>query len=556
MKILEIKIQEDNLFNDLYLDLRKVDGTCLDTIILAGENGTGKTTLLELIYETYSLEYYYKKHERYDGIVTLTISLDDEETASINNILYEKRQFEVSNTMKISRNFKKFSDWDQFTLETLNDENEWTKIEPSWFIGEEIIGFFNVIYSTVDVNYIPRQIKSVTTLEVDENTKFENKSGGDLATEIQQLLVDIINSDALDLQAWFNSNPRKLPSSNDVNKRLNRFNNAFSKIFLNFKIKSVKNINDSKEILAEKNGKEIFISNLSSGEKQIIFRGAFLLRNLKRYENGIVLIDEPEISLHPEWQKNILEYYKSLFRNERGKMSSQVIISTHSPFIIHNHNIFEDKVLILKNNDGEIMLDENPEFPSIGTNELVNNAFNVTINNQKDPIIFVEGETDELYIKKYLQLTGKEQIVDVRWVGYYDEKGKAKFTGDTALNKLIDLFQANENIIENPIVVLYDSDTKKGEKDYSNFYIRTMPENLENKKFTKGIENLLSLPTDFDYEIFYDSSVTKDGYDGEIRIKKLNKIKLCSFICDSENFLEYTKNICSYIDEIIMLFNK
>jgi predicted ATPase len=45
---------------------------------------------------------------------------------------------------------------------------------------------------------------------------------------------------------------------------------------------------------------EIRILNLSSGEKQIILRGGFLLQNSSFLNNSLVLIDEPEISLHPQ----------------------------------------------------------------------------------------------------------------------------------------------------------------------------------------------------------------------------------------------------------------
>ncbi len=44
--------------------------------------------------------------------------------------------------------------------------------------------------------------------------------------------------------------------------------------------------------------------------------------------NGILLVDEPENSLHPSWQQKILNLYKKTGEN------NQVFIATHSPFII------------------------------------------------------------------------------------------------------------------------------------------------------------------------------------------------------------------------------
>ena len=44
--------------------------------------------------------------------------------------------------------------------------------------------------------------------------------------------------------------------------------------------------------------------------------------------NSVILIDEPEISLHPEWQRKIINVYESIGEN------NQFIIATHSPHII------------------------------------------------------------------------------------------------------------------------------------------------------------------------------------------------------------------------------
>jgi hypothetical protein len=40
------------------------------------------------------------------------------------------------------------------------------------------------------------------------------------------------------------------------------------------------------------------------------------LQNKNSINGNIVLIDEPEISLHPNWQLKILDFYKKIFQNE------------------------------------------------------------------------------------------------------------------------------------------------------------------------------------------------------------------------------------------------
>ena len=67
--------------------------------------------------------------------------------------------------------------------------------------------------------------------EIDEEVQKSLQSGDDLATEIQQLFIDIQANDANDLQIWVDNNPGVAPPTNITNTRIKRFKNAFSTIF-------------------------------------------------------------------------------------------------------------------------------------------------------------------------------------------------------------------------------------------------------------------------------------------------------------------------------------
>ena len=67
---------------------------------------------------------------------------------------------------------------------------------------------------------------------------------------------------------------------------------------------------------------------LSSGEKQML---VILLTVLVENEEPYVLfMDEPEISLHVEWQQRLIETILNLNPNV------QIILTTHSPAVIMN----------------------------------------------------------------------------------------------------------------------------------------------------------------------------------------------------------------------------
>ncbi len=80
-----------------------------------------------------------------------------------------------------------------------------------------------------------------------------------------------------------------------------------------------------KTIVFKQNGIELSLYELSSGEKQMLI---ILLTVLLQDEKpSILLLDEPEISMHLTWQYELIEIIRTLNPN------CQVIIVTHSPSI-------------------------------------------------------------------------------------------------------------------------------------------------------------------------------------------------------------------------------
>ncbi|NHH94774.1 hypothetical protein GOICGAJE_03325 [Bacillus sp. MB95] len=74
---------------------------------------------------------------------------------------------------------------------------------------------------------------------------------------------------------------------------------------------------------------EFEFENASSGEKHLIFT---LINIASEIEQGsLVLIDEPELSLHPNWQLNYIYNLKSIFGEY---ISSHFILATHSHYLV------------------------------------------------------------------------------------------------------------------------------------------------------------------------------------------------------------------------------
>lgn len=76
-------------------------------------------------------------------------------------------------------------------------------------------------------------------------------------------------------------------------------------------------------------GSNIDVNSLSSGEKNEIIMLYHLIFDVK--DNTVLLIDEPEISLHVAWQLEFLNDVEKIIEDKK----LQVIIATHSPQIIN-----------------------------------------------------------------------------------------------------------------------------------------------------------------------------------------------------------------------------
>lgn len=107
-----------------------------------------------------------------------------------------------------------------------------------------------------------------------------------------------------------------------------------------------KKVNPNKEDLEFLLGdKEINAYQLSSGEKQLLV--ILLTVLVQDNKPSILLMDEPEISLHIEWQRKLIQYVRELNPN------AQVIVATHSPDIVPDgclDKIFNLQDLIVKDN--------------------------------------------------------------------------------------------------------------------------------------------------------------------------------------------------------------
>ena len=83
---------------------------------------------------------------------------------------------------------------------------------------------------------------------------------------------------------------------------------------------------------------DVDVRNVASGIKSmaLILR---LLENGNLKPGGILVIDEPEVNLHPQWQLSFAEFLVLLNK----KLKVQILLNTHSPFFLRAIEVYTEK---------------------------------------------------------------------------------------------------------------------------------------------------------------------------------------------------------------------
>ena len=190
-----------------------------------------------------------------------------------------------------------------------------------------------------------------------ENEKFRDYQISDAFFEQINEIKDLFGE-------YFEENLNKSFRQSDSNfsdPQLEAVRNALSKIIPDFSNLTVRRSPLRMEV--EKNGKRLTVNQLSGGELNLIAMIGDLARRMaianpdftKPLEgSGIVLIDEIDLHLHPNWQRTIVPKLLDVFPN------CQFIISTHSPHVI-THVQQPECLFLLKQTDLGIVVDKPDE---------------------------------------------------------------------------------------------------------------------------------------------------------------------------------------------------
>ena len=298
MYLSRIHIQDFRILKDIKLRFQppvgKSDGNNGNVVnVIAGVNGCGKTTLLDAIFMALS---------------------------SPHDFLYQASlgSFEIDG----ASNFEKhqWGDWHN-KVQSFNKENQ---NNPDYHDVPRILYLpsqQNFSYSAVaklKLSYVFAQ--KIDTSQILGNAEFFIKEYV-LAHERESSLSD--------------------PKAR-TQEAVDKFNAHFCDAQLLTKLVDLSKADFNTPVFSNATGDLVSINELSDGEKQLYARVIALMMLEPR--NSIILIDEPEIALHPAWQQKIMQIYAAIGEN------NQFIVVTHSPQVIRSVP-YQNRIILHKNND-------------------------------------------------------------------------------------------------------------------------------------------------------------------------------------------------------------
>ena len=334
MKIRNLYITEYKGLRDITLNFEN-NNNVLDLVVLAGVNGSGKTRVLESIY------YYFEMLR--SKVVSLELFYEKNENEVLDNLMSTEGLTEIEKEMQKDieyvdclRNIKYYNqDYKEGGNQNIN-----SKIISQSF--EKVKIFPKIIYVPTEINFQKMNAASTTLIQ---EYKFINIVDTNLIKDIPSYIATKIISEML---------KNKNEKVGDIQKKVfDEINEIFETLGIEVKIEDISQDGRNIPIFTNLAGDKFDINELSSGEKQLFLRT--LAIKMLNPENSIILIDEPELSLHPKWQQRIVDVYRKIGKN------NQIIIATHSPHVLGS--VKKENIMLLdKNDDGKIIVKTGDEL--------------------------------------------------------------------------------------------------------------------------------------------------------------------------------------------------
>jgi len=332
IKVKKVSLENFRGFENLKLAFQP------DLTVLIGENGAGKTAILDCLAWFLTV---FQKHIQDRELENLEKSFD------LSNI--KQGKFKINNRVELLLENATVV-FDIYLNQKTGESNFFNNF--NFNSVTSIIGLMHYYPTRTNLPlavYYPANNAPVNTID------FQNASDN-FATDIFSAYEGALDKKSFDFINFFNWYKWQENIERQIGKNrvldavreaiyniLSDDHNPFDKLSINWLN------NPNGEMMICKGDTPLNINQLSSGEKTLLALVADLARRLAIANphrenplkgNGVVLIDEVDLHLHPRWQRAVVPQLQKTFPN------CQLIVTTHSPLVLSN--VSHKKVIILE----------------------------------------------------------------------------------------------------------------------------------------------------------------------------------------------------------------
>ena len=369
-------------FDFTYPEGHEKAGQPLEKICIIGQSATGKTSVLELIKNSIKQ---LKAIEVYNGQFFwnyFQLNFDGKLDFIYNNT---PLQMAKDSIIKEGREFKNFTGNKSATIGDLIQDGIKLLYLSSELISPTVINIFN--QNPVDISNELATEKYAGLGKRHSASNYIYEFIQDINVEIWFSLLDRILIYRKKFHQWASEilNKGVIGDLTKLNKQIAKWNETnlnplvdFSEKFnpllnkLNLEIDLV-NTEYTIPVKSTLKDEVIPISGLSTGTKGLLL-SMFPLYELDTTD-AIILMDEPERSLFPDIQLELMDTYKNLAPN------AQIIVATHSPFIAAAFEP-EERFILYFNEDGKVAVRRGESPIGDDPNDMLYNDFKVSYYNE------------------------------------------------------------------------------------------------------------------------------------------------------------------------------
>lgn len=187
-------------------------------------------------------------------------------------------------------------------------------------------------------------------------------------------------------------------------------------------VDALKNLYD---IRLKKQGTSFLVGAASSGERELLtYLFAIFALNVR---DALIIVDEPELHLHPKWQKSLLALFVELARTT----GNQFLLATHSPTFVSPESIqYVSRVFSQQQKSKILRLNTSALPEAKHLLNIVNSQ-----NNERlffaDRVALVEGISDRIFFESVLDHFGRSsatravlEVISVGGKGFFDAYAK------------------------------------------------------------------------------------------------------------------------------------